>query len=180
MDLSFGCSRTLRQAHFLVSELLAPYHGFWQRYFTFVDRMTHRLSDWTRFRLSRVIKWIVVLSLLSVVLGAIYDETPVRALFLAPQALWSALPIIGQLMFAVVFVIIQFVAIFWFLSRGGIDTYFPDDIRPVLVMFGVRTMYWPHQRDLVFLENPESIESLEVMFRVAFALGPRHWQNFNG
>ena len=32
-------------------------------------------------------------------------------------------------MFAVVFVIIQFVAIFWFLSRGGIDTYFPDDIK---------------------------------------------------
>ena len=120
---------TLRQTHFLISELAANYHGFWQKYFSFVDRLIHKLSDWTRFRLSRVIKWIVVIALLSVVLGAIYDETPVRALFYAPQALWSALPIIGQLMFAVVFVIIQFVAIFWFLSRGGIDTYFPDDIK---------------------------------------------------
>jgi cell division protease FtsH len=152
---------TLRQTHFLISELLAPYHGFWQRYFNFVDRTTHRLSDWTRFRLSRVIKWIVVLSLLSVVLGAIYDETPVRALFLAPQALWSALPIIGQLMFAVVFVIIQFVAIFWFLSRGGIDTYFPDDIKTRFSdVWGQDHVLARIRENLVFLENPESIEKL--------------------
>ncbi|MFM8897649.1 MAG: ATPase, partial [Actinomycetota bacterium] len=91
----------LRQTHFLISELAAPYHGIWQRYFSFVDRLVHRLSDWTRFRLSRVIKWAVIITLLSIVLGAIYKETPVRALFLAPKALWSALPIIGQLMFAV-------------------------------------------------------------------------------
>jgi len=152
---------TLRQTHFLISELLAPYHGFWQRYFNFVDRTTHRLSDWTRFRLSRVIKWIVVLTLLSVVLGAIYDETPVRALFLAPQALWSALPIIGQLMFAVVFVIIQFVAIFWFLSRGGIDTYFPDDIKTRFSdVWGQDHVLARIRENLVFLENPESIEKL--------------------
>jgi len=152
---------TLRQVHFLISELLAPYHGFWQRYFNFVDRTTHRLSDWTRFRLSRVIKWIVVLTLLSVVLGAIYDETPVRALFLAPQALWSALPIIGQLMFAVVFVIIQFVAIFWFLSRGGIDTYFPDDIKTRFSdVWGQDHVLARIRENLVFLENPESIEKL--------------------
>ncbi|MFM1797389.1 MAG: hypothetical protein RL733_1170, partial [Actinomycetota bacterium] len=59
----------LRQTHFLISELAANYHGFWQRYFSFIDRIIHKLSDWTRFRLSRVIKWIVVVALLSVVLG---------------------------------------------------------------------------------------------------------------
>ena len=32
-------------------------------------------------------------------------------------------------MFIVSLVILQFVAIFWFLSRGGVDTYFPDDIK---------------------------------------------------
>lgn len=151
----------LRQTHFLISELAANYHGFWQRYFSFVDRIIHKLSDWTRFRLSRVIKWIVVVALLSVVLGAIYDETPVRALFYAPQALWSALPIIGQLMFAVVFVIIQFVAIFWFLSRGGIDTYFPDDIKTRFTdVWGQDHVLARIRENLVFLENPESIEKL--------------------
>ncbi len=151
----------IRQAHFLVSELAAPYHGFWQRYFGFTDRIVHKLSDWTRFRISRVIKWVVVISLLSVVLGAIYNETPVRALFYAPQALWSALPIIGQLMFAVIFVIIQFVAIFWFLSRGGIDTYFPDDIKTRFTdVWGQDHVLARIRENLVFLENPESIEKL--------------------
>ena len=151
----------IRQTHFLISELAAPYHGFWQRYFSFIDRALHKLSDWTRFRLSRVIKWALVITLLSVVLGAIYKETPVRALFLAPKALWSALPIIGQLMFAVVFVIIQFVAIFWFLSRGGIDTYFPDDIKTRFTdVWGQDHVLARIRENLVFLENPESIEKL--------------------
>jgi cell division protease FtsH len=151
----------IRQTHFLISELAAPYHGFWQRYFSFVDRTLHKLSDWTRFRLSRVIKWTLIITLVSIVLGAIYKETPVRALFLAPKALWSALPIIGQLMFAVVFVIIQFVAIFWFLSRGGIDTYFPDDIKTRFTdVWGQDHVLARIRENLVFLENPESIEKL--------------------
>ena len=151
----------IRQTHFLIAELAAPYHGFWQRYFGFVDRILHRLSDWTRFRLSRVIKWLVFICLLSIVLGAIYKETPVRALFFAPRALWSALPVIAQLGFAVVFVIIQFVAIFWFLSRGGIDTYFPDDIKTRFSdVWGQDHVLARIRENLVFLENPESIEKL--------------------
>jgi ATP-dependent Zn protease len=151
----------IRQTHFLVAELAAPYHGFWQGYFGFVDRQLHRLSDWTRFRLSRVIKWLVFITLLSIVLGAIYKETPVRALFFAPKALWSALPVIAQLAFAVVFVIIQFVAIFWFLSRGGIDTYFPDDIKTRFSdVWGQDHVLARIKENLVFLENPESIEKL--------------------
>ena len=151
----------IRQTHFLIAELASPYHGFWQRYFGFVDRQLHRLSDWTRFRLSRVIKWLVFVTLLAIVLGAIYKETPVRALFFAPKALWSALPVIGQLAFAVVFVIIQFVAIFWFLSRGGIDTYFPDDIKTRFSdVWGQDHVLARIKENLVFLENPESIEKL--------------------
>ena len=151
----------LRQTHFLIAELAAPYHGIWQRYFSFTDRLIHKLSDWTRFRISRVIKWLVFITLLSVVLGAIYKETPVRALFYAPKALWSALPVIGQLAFAVVFVIIQFAAIFWFLSRGGIDTYFPDDIKTRFSdVWGQDHVLARIRENLVFLENPESIEKL--------------------
>ena len=119
----------IRQIHFALSEILAPYHGVWQRYFSFVDRTVHRISDWSRYRLSRVIKWILFTILLSFVLGAIYNETPIKALFLTPKAVWAALPVLAQILFAIVFVVIQFVAIFWFLSRGGVDVYFPDDIR---------------------------------------------------
>ena len=149
----------VRQVHFLIAELAAPYHGIWQKYFGFVDKTLHRLSDWTRYRLSRVIKATIMVSLLSVVLGAIYKETPVRALFLAPKALWSALPILGQLLFAVLFIIIQFGALFWFLSRGGVDTYFPDDIRTRFSdVWGQDHVLNRIRENLMFLEKPEEIE----------------------
>ena len=149
----------LRQIHFLISEFASPYHGFWQKYFSFIDRTLHRISDWNRFRLSRVLKWLLFLALLSVILGAIYDEAPVRALFLAPAALWAALPIIAQLMFAVVFILIQFVALFWFLSRGGIDVYFPDDIRTRFSdVWGQDHVVARIRENLMFLERPEEIE----------------------
>lgn len=149
----------LRQMHFLVSELVAPYHGIWQKYFSLVDRLLHTLSDWTRYRLSRVIKALLMVFLLAVVLGAIYKETPVRALFLAPKALWSAMPMLGQLLFAVFFIIIQFGAMFWFLSRGGVDTYFPDDIRTRFTdVWGQDHVLNRIRENLMFLEKPEEIE----------------------
>jgi ATP-dependent Zn protease len=149
----------IRQVHFALAELLAPYHGIWVKYFAFVDRILHKLSDWNRFRLGRVIKWLVFIALLSVVLGAIYNETPVRALFFAPKALWSALPMLGQLLFAVFFVIIQFGAIFWFLTRGGVDTYFPDDIRTRFSdVWGQDHVLNRIRENLLFLETPELIE----------------------
>jgi len=149
----------VRQIHFILAEILAPYHGIWIKYFAFVDRLLNKLSDWNRFRLGRVIKWLVFVAMLSIILGAIYKETPVRALFLAPKALWSVLPMIGQLMFAVVFVIIQFAAIFWFLSRGGVDTYFPDDIRTRFSdVWGQDHVLNRIRENLLFLETPELIE----------------------
>jgi cell division protease FtsH len=149
----------IRQVHFILAELLAPYHGIWKRYFEFVDRQIHRLSDWTRFRLSRLIKWALVVLLLAVILGAIYKEPPIKALFLAPQAFLSALPLLGQLLFAVFFVIIQFAAIFWFLSRGGVDTYFPDDIRTRFSdVWGQDHVLNRIRENLLFLESPEEIE----------------------
>lgn len=149
----------LRQMHFLVSEIVAPYHGIWQKYFQSIDFALHRLSDWTRYRLSRVIKAIIFIALLAVVLGAIYKESPIRALFLAPSALWKTLPMLGQLLFGVFFVVIQFAAMFWFLSRGGVDTYFPDDIRTRFTdVWGQDHVLNRIRENLLFLERPEEIE----------------------
>ena len=150
----------VRQGHFLLAELLAPYHGFWQRYFSFIERSQLHIGDWNRYRISRIFKGILLLILLAFILGAIYKETPVKALFLAPKALWSALPVLGQILFAVVFIVIQFVAMFWFLSRGGIDTYFPDDIRTRFTdVWGQDHVLDRIRENLLFLESPERIEN---------------------
>jgi len=149
----------IRQIHFFFAEKAAGYHSIWQRYFAFVDKTVHRISDWNRYRLSRAIKALLMVALLAVVLGAIYKERPIKALFLAPQALWSALPMLGQLAFAVVFILIQFFAMFWFLSRGGIDTYFPDDIRTRFTdVWGQDHVLNRIRENLMFLESPEAIE----------------------
>lgn len=151
----------LRQIHFIFAEFASTYHRIWQGYFAFVDRTIHRLSDWNRYRLSRVIKALLLVVLLSIVLSAIYGEPPIKALFLAPAALWSALPMLGQLAFAVVFIVIQFFAMFWFLSRGGIDTYFPDDIRTRFSdVWGQDHVLNRIRENLMFLESPQEIEKI--------------------
>ena len=151
----------LRQIHFICAEFSSRYHKIWQKYFRFVDRSIHRLSDWNRYRLSRIIKGLLLLSLLAVVLGALYGESPIKGLFLAPAALWSALPMLGQLAFAVLFILIQFFAMFWFLSKGGIDTYFPDDITTRFSdVWGQDHVVNRIRENLMFLESPEEIEKM--------------------
>ena len=112
--LALAAIEIIRQLHFLAAEIVAPYHGAWLKYFSTVDRNLHRLSDWNRYRLSRVIKGVLFICLIAVALGAYYKQTPVTALFLAPKALWSAMPMLAQLAFAVFFILIQFFAMFWF------------------------------------------------------------------
>ena len=149
----------IRQFHFLISELASGYHKTWGKYFLFIDRLVHKISDWNRYRISRAVKALIWIALFAVVLGAIYHEPPVKALFLAPKALWQALPIIAQLAFAVVFILIQFVAMFWFLSRGGIDTYFPDDIKTRFTdVWGQDHVLNRLRENLMFLERPQEIE----------------------
>ena len=151
----------LRQLHFLLSEHAAWYNHFWQdRVFGGADRFgKRRLSDWTRFRLGRVAKWLFWIAVLAVVLGQIYDLNPVLALFEAPRAFVSALPFIFQFLFFGALVIFQFVAIFWFLSKGGIDTYFPDDIKTRFSdVWGQDHVVNRVKENIVFLENPEAIE----------------------
>ena len=119
-----------------------------------------RLSDWTRYRLARVAKWLFWIAVLAVVLGQIYDTNPGARALRGSAAFVSALPFIFQFLFFGALVIFQFVAIFWFLSKGGIDTYFPDDIKTRFSdVWGQDHVVNRVKENIVFLENPEAIES---------------------
>ena len=65
----------LRQIHYFVSERWSAYHRFWTNgVFGGFDRaMKRRFSDWTRFRLARVLKWIAFIVLFAVVAGQILE-----------------------------------------------------------------------------------------------------------
>src|SRR5487761_2129933 len=151
----------LRQIHYLISERSPRWHRAWtQGFFALPERMTRSTSDWTRYRMSRVIRLLVVLVVLALLLAAFFHVSPAASLFLVPSALFSALPFILQLAFGFFFVIFQFVGIFWFLSRGGIDVYFPGDVRTRFAdVWGQDAVLERVKENIIFLKDPESIES---------------------
>ena len=150
----------IRQIHYLISERSVRYHRFWtKRFFGSFERRTSRWDAWTRYRMSRVMKLIFWLVVIDLVVAKLFDLPPATALFELPALLVAGLPFILQLSFGFFFVIVQFVGLFWFLSRGGVDVYFPDDIRTRFTdVWGQDNVLVKIKENMVFLEDPESIE----------------------
>jgi cell division protease FtsH len=152
----------LRQIHYFVSERWSGYHVFWtQKVFGGTDRMLkRRWSDWTRFRVARVLKWVAFIVLVALVAGAALGTSPFLAIFQAPALIWQALPFIAQLAFAFFFIAFQFIGLFWLLSRGGVDTYYPDDIKTRFAdVWGQDHVVQRIRENIMFLEKPEEIEA---------------------
>ena len=80
---------------------------------------------WNRFRLARVAKWLLFIGLVAYVAGKVRHEPPMTALFNLPAQVFKALPMILQVVFIMFIAVGQFVAIFLFLSKGGVDVYMP-------------------------------------------------------
>ncbi|HEY6274812.1 MAG TPA: AAA family ATPase [Streptosporangiaceae bacterium] len=151
----------VRQIHYLISEHWAGYHRFWTHgVFGGFERLTHRrLSSWTRFRLWRMFTWILWIAVAALVIGKIIHTSPVLALLTAPRLIWHALPTIIQYVFLIFFIIIQFAALFWFLSRGGVDVYYPDDIKTRFAdVWGQDHVLARVKENILYLENPEQVE----------------------
>ena len=151
----------LRQIHFLISEHWAGYHRFWTHtVFGGFERATHRrLSDWTRFRIRRLLGWLFWIAVIAVVIGKVTHTNPFLAMLHLPGYIWHALPFVFQIVFAMLFLIIQFAALFWFLSRGGVDVYFPDDIKTRFAdVWGQDHVLAKVKENILYLEHPEQIE----------------------
>ncbi len=149
----------LRQISYLLAERWRLYYRLSSGAMGRGDQVTHQLSDYTRFRLARVIKWLIVIGILGVILGMVYHTTPIQGLFNAPASIYHALPIILYAMAIMLLGVSQFVAIFWFLSRGGVDVYYPGDIATRFTdVWGQDHVLARVQENILFLEDPESIE----------------------
>ena len=151
----------LRQVHFLISEHSASYHRFWtETIFGSFERTTHRrISDWTRFRIRRILTWILWIVIIAVVTGKIIHTSPILALLRGPQLIWHVLPFVLQIVLLLLIVVGQFAAIFWFMSRGGVDVYYPDDIKTRFSdVWGQDHVLQRVKENIIFLENPELVE----------------------
>src|ERR1700761_896158 len=151
----------IHQVHYFVSEHSAGYNQFWmRRIWGTWDRFSERkISAWTKFRISRVISWIVIIAVVAIITGKIIHTTPLLALLRIPQTVWSALPFIVQIVATLFFVVAQFGLIFWFLSRGGVDVYYPDDIKTRFSdVWGQDHVLARVKENILFLEHPELVE----------------------
>ena len=157
----------LRQIHYLVSEHSRAWHHFvTESVFGRWNRFVDRREPWTRFRVARAVKLVIFLAAFGAVLGVLWDLPWYQALFDAParigRVLFSSagqLPMIFQFAMIMFIAVGQFVAIFWFLSRGGTDVYRPQDIKTRFTdVWGQDPVLDRVQENMVFLEDPRSIE----------------------
>ena len=154
----------LRQLHYFVSEKWGAYNRFWaDGVFGGAERQAHkRLKPWTRFRLGRYVRILVYLLIIGVIVDFFTDSvtSPVQALIELPRIAARNLEQYFIFLMYPLLLISQFGLLFWFLSRGGVDTVMPEEIK---------TRYddvWgqDHVLDLVsenvgFLEKPDQIEA---------------------
>jgi cell division protease FtsH len=152
----------LRQAHFLISEHWSAYHWFWTySVFGGMNRMSRtRMTDWTRYRIRRMVIVVFWIAVFALVAGKALGTSPILGLFQAPALLWKLMPFVLQLAFAFFFIAFQFIGMFWLLSRGGVDVYFPDDIKTRFSdVWGQDHVVARVKENILFLENPEEIEA---------------------
>ena len=149
-----------RQGSYLVAERSAGYNAFWsEKVFGRWNRRIARIDPWFRFRVARATKWAVALLLIGAVLGAVTGESMLVALFELPGTVFGAMPMILQYALILLFSVGQFAAIFWFLSRGGVEVYFPDDIKTRFDdVWGQDPVLDRVKESMVFLDRPEEIE----------------------
>lgn len=157
----------VRQAHFLAAERSTRYFKFWERHVWGAwNRFWEKRNPWLRYRLARMVRVIVWVTLLSFLFGSLWDVTPLQALSEAPSRLWNnpfgggGLPWFVPLMITLVFGIGQFAAIFWFMSKGGVDTYMPNEVKTRFDdVWGQDHVLEKVKENIVFLERPAEIES---------------------
>jgi ATP-dependent Zn protease len=149
----------LRQLSYLLAERSHRYYRLSNGVFGRGDQISHQMSDYTRFRIARAFRWLIVISIVALLLGLIYHTTPVEGVFRAPASILHAAPTILYFMFILLLGIGQFAAIFWFMSRGGVDVYYPGDVTTRFAdVWGQDHVLARVQENIVYLEDPESIE----------------------
>jgi cell division protease FtsH len=159
--LWLGVLELIRQLHYLIEEHSQAYFGFWEKKVVGGFASTAgKMDPWVRYRVARAFKAFIVLFALSMFLGRIFHTEPVwLGIVEAPARLLIALPFILQLAFGFFFIIFQFIGLFWFLSRGGIDVIQPDEIETRFDdIKGQDAARNQLKETLVYLEQPKEIE----------------------
>jgi ATP-dependent Zn protease len=151
----------VRQVHMYIGERSARYYVFWtDRVFGRAENRMRRFDDWNRYRLSRAAKWAVTLLVALFVYARLEKVSLFDAVVKVPSAIWHAIPLLFQIVLLLLIVVGQFAAIFWFMSKGGVEVYYPDDVKTRFSdVWGQDHVVSRVKENVFYLEHPEEIES---------------------
>jgi ATP-dependent Zn protease len=119
------------------------------------------MKPWTRFRVARFIRRLIYIFVFALLIDYFVPEVngPLEALAEAPRLFAQAFPFILQLSFGFLFVAIQFIGLFWLLSRGGTDVILPEEVTTRFDdVWGQDHVLDLIRENIAFLEKPDEIE----------------------
>ncbi|HLF44274.1 MAG TPA: AAA family ATPase [Acidimicrobiia bacterium] len=153
----------LRQVHYWLSERSAGYNSFWKdSLFGGIEHWTQaHFKPWTRFRVGRFFRWALYVFIIGLLVDYFVAEVqgPIQAIVELPRLIVGILPFALQLMFGFLFVAIQFVGIFWLLTRGGMDVILPEEVTTRFDdVWGQDHVLDLIKENIAFLEKPDEIE----------------------
>jgi cell division protease FtsH len=163
-----GGLELLRQLHYVVAERSAAYNTFWDSHVWGAwERRVSRMNPWRRFRINRLFRFSVFTVIGVLILGQLWGTSFIDTLTQAPSRLWGiafgplqGMPALLYILFFIGMAVIQFVAIFWFMSKGGVDTYMPEEIKTRFSdVWGQDHVLEKVKENIMFLDNPEAIEA---------------------
>jgi ATP-dependent Zn protease len=159
----------LRQLHYLLCEHVAGYNQFWEKHVwgAWARRMD-KLNPWRRYRLNRMFKWIVGLTILGLLLAWKWGTSFWEAIAEAPGRIFDALfvnpvtglPLFFTLILTAMYGIFSLVIFFGIFFIGGIETYKRGEIKTRFRdVWGQDPVLHKVQENIDFLEKPAEIEA---------------------
>ncbi len=155
----------IRQIHYFASERSAGLSPVLAgRGLRRVEGGLDHLKPWTRFRVGRLIRWVVIIGLYAAIANSLVPEisSPMQAITQAPQLFVAVItsPQFLQIVMIMTIAVGQFVMIFWFLSRGGVSVIMPEEIKTRFNdVWGQDHVLDLIKENIAFLEKPDEIEA---------------------
>jgi ATP-dependent Zn protease len=162
--LALAVIEVLRQLHYYLQEQSKGYYRFWRSALDREEAALGRINPHVRYRLGRLGRLLVFGWILGAILASFISQpgdqvSALEAWFRLPGLIKESMGQIVYFAFLISFGILQFVAIFWFMSRGGVEVYMPDDMDTRFSdVKGQDAVLERVKENIIFLEDPESIE----------------------
>ena len=162
--LALAAIEVLRQLHYYLQEQSKGYYRFWRKTLDREEAALGKINPNVRYRLGRLARFLVFFWILGAILASFISQpgdqvSALEAWFRLPGLIRQS---VGQLVyfaFLISFGILQFVGIFWFMSRGGVEVYMPDDMDTRFSdVKGQDSVLERVKENIIFLEDPEAIE----------------------